>query len=92
MTLTAPQLTERQMQILRLSADGYVYKEIGHQLGIKESTVKNHMVGIMKTLGARTGTHAVYLVFGNNHDGLENIGEAIARHRERLNVECSFPP
>lgn len=45
-----PQLTERQLEILRLVAQGNLYKQIALQLEIKETTVKYHVKEIMAKL------------------------------------------
>lgn len=46
--------TPRQIEILRLSTSGASAKEIGFQLGIAESTVKNHLSVIYRKLGVKT--------------------------------------
>lgn len=43
-------LTERQVEVLRLVAAGLTYKEIGLQLGLSERTVRYHMAEIMEKL------------------------------------------
>lgn len=43
-------LTSRQIQVLRLLADGLSYKEIGAQLHLSARTVKYHMAEIMNRL------------------------------------------
>ena len=52
-------LTERQLQVLRLLADGLSNKAIARQLGIAEATVKLHVSAVLKELGARNRTEAV---------------------------------
>jgi len=44
--------TQRQIEIARLVAMGSPSKEIGYQLGITESTVKNHLAVMYRKLGA----------------------------------------
>lgn len=46
----APQLTERQLEILELVAKGITYKEVGTVLGLTERTVKYHMGNIIESL------------------------------------------
>lgn len=53
------ELTPRQVNILRLIAAGNANKQIAHQLGISEQTVKSHVTSIMSKLGANDRTHAV---------------------------------
>jgi two-component system NarL family response regulator len=52
-------LTERQMEILRLVADGLQYKQIGVQLGLAEVTVKYHMGEILARLHLNSKREAV---------------------------------
>jgi DNA-binding NarL/FixJ family response regulator len=52
-------LTERQVAILRLMAQGASNKEIANSLGIALQTVKNHGATILRLLNARNRTAAV---------------------------------
>jgi len=45
-------LTRRQQQIVPLIAQGLTNKEIGSYLNLSEQTVKNHIYGIMRRVGA----------------------------------------
>jgi DNA-binding NarL/FixJ family response regulator len=45
-------LTRRQQQIVPLIAQGLTNKEIGSYLNLSEQTVKNHIHGIMRRVGA----------------------------------------
>ena len=54
-----PELTEREVEILRLIADGESNKAIGDKLGITEGTVKTHVKGLLKKLHAPSRTAAV---------------------------------
>jgi len=54
-----PELTEREVEILRLIADGESNKAIGDKLGITEGTVKTHVKGLLKKLHAPGRTAAV---------------------------------
>jgi two-component system response regulator DevR len=47
----ARSLTERQLEVLRLLADGLTNREIGRRLYLSESTVKYHVRRAMQTLG-----------------------------------------
>ncbi|MBX3083387.1 MAG: response regulator transcription factor [Anaerolineae bacterium] len=52
-------LTEREMEVLRLIAQGLANKEIAAQLNVTERTVKAHASAIMGKLGAGNRTEAV---------------------------------
>jgi two-component system NarL family response regulator len=52
--IQAPELTERQAQILQLLAEGRTNKEIGDALRITEGTVKLHVNRIFYKLGVRS--------------------------------------
>ena len=56
-TLVEP-LSERELEILRLVADGASNKEIAATLVIAEGTVKNHVTNILGKLGVRDRTQA----------------------------------
>lgn len=57
-TLIEP-LTEREMQILNLTAKGFTNKAIGVQLAISDRTVQNHLANIFQKLNAESRTEAV---------------------------------
>lgn len=48
--MSRKKLTERQLKVLELVANGVTYKEIGDKLGVTERTVKYHMVRILQML------------------------------------------
>jgi two-component system NarL family response regulator len=52
-------LSKREMEILKLIADGLSNKEIGNQLGITEGTVKTHTKSVLSKLHAPGRTAAV---------------------------------
>lgn len=52
-------LTDRQMEILRLMADGRSNKAIAHLTGITEGTVKLHVTAVLRALDADNRTEAV---------------------------------
>jgi DNA-binding NarL/FixJ family response regulator len=52
-------LTAREIDVLRLIADGNPNKLIADHLSISEETVKSHVTNILSKLGARDRTHAV---------------------------------
>ena len=50
---SAPALTPRQQQILRLITEGYTSREIGKQLKISVQTVEVHRFNLMRRLEVR---------------------------------------
>ncbi len=54
-------LTDREMQVLELLAEGLPNKAIGGRLGISTETVKFHVASIAGKLGAHNRTEAVRL-------------------------------
>ena len=55
---TTPEFTPRQLEVLRLIAQGLMNKEIAGKLGIKESTVVYHVGKILEKLGVDSKTKA----------------------------------
>lgn len=58
-TVTAPsdvRLTERQIDVLRVTVKGLTNKEIARELGLSVSTVKVHLNAIMRVLNVRNRT------------------------------------
>jgi len=53
------ELTDRELQVLRLIRDGYRNKQIADQLSIAETTVNFHIKNLLDKLGANDRTHAV---------------------------------
>lgn len=56
-----PELSEREVGVLRLVARGLSNGKIGARLGLAETTVKTHVRRILKKLGVSDRTHAVAL-------------------------------
>jgi len=52
-------LTDRELQVLKLIRDGYRNKQIADELAITESTVNFHIRNVIEKLGANDRTHAV---------------------------------
>jgi two-component system NarL family response regulator len=57
--LPAPRLTEREMEVLRLVAQGLNNRDIAGKLFISENTVKNHIRNILEKLHLHSRMEAV---------------------------------
>jgi len=57
--MTQVQLTMRELNVLRLLADGKTNKEIGAALSIAEGTVKVHVTHLFEKLGVSNRTEAI---------------------------------
>jgi NarL family two-component system response regulator YdfI len=55
----SPELTPRELEVLRMLAEGAPNKIIAWKLGISEHTVKFHVASILARLGAGSRTEAV---------------------------------
>ncbi|MCB0212741.1 MAG: response regulator transcription factor [Anaerolineae bacterium] len=55
---TPEDLTERETDVLRLIGKGLSNKEIAHELGIGEKTVKTHVSAVLNKLGVLSRTQA----------------------------------
>lgn len=55
-----PNLTQRQLEVLRLMAQGNSNKEIARVLGISENTVRVHISAIISAMDATNRTEAAY--------------------------------
>jgi DNA-binding NarL/FixJ family response regulator len=57
--LTRTSLSPRELEVLKLIAEGLSNKEVGAQLGISEATTEKHMTSVLTKLGAKDRTHAL---------------------------------
>ncbi|MCW5898301.1 MAG: response regulator transcription factor [Flavobacteriales bacterium] len=62
--MAGTQLTEREREVLENLAQGLLYKEIAHRLGISENTVRQHIHKIYEKLHVGNRTEAVNRYFG----------------------------
>lgn len=59
-------LTKREIQVLKLIAEGLFNKEIAYSLEISEKTVKNHVSNIFKKINVSDRTQAAVYAIRNN--------------------------
>jgi two-component system NarL family response regulator len=52
-------LSAREIDVLKLIANGLSNKEVANELGVTEATAKKHMTSVLTKLGAKDRTHAV---------------------------------
>jgi LuxR family transcriptional regulator len=58
MSVPPSNITNAELEALRLVKDGMRLKEIAYQLGVSEGAIKQRLSGAKKKLGARTNTQA----------------------------------
>lgn len=58
------QLTPRQREVLTRLREGKSNKQIAHELGLTEGTVKVHVTAILRLLGVRNRTQAALITMG----------------------------
>ena len=67
------QLTPQQFRVLLCLADGLLNKQIAHELGLAENTVKVHVTAILKKLECYSRTQAAVLVKSLGAEGMEPV-------------------
>lgn len=94
----SPQLTKRELDVLKYKAMGYTGEEIANKLFITVKTVEHHWNGVLKELGVCNSLKAVYksyeigLIVPPLHgqlkeaiDGIKKAKELVARASEIIN-------
>jgi DNA-binding NarL/FixJ family response regulator len=56
---TVPHLTKRQLEVLRLLAEGRSTAEIATALGLSHTTIRNYIANLLVALGVHTRLQAV---------------------------------
>jgi DNA-binding NarL/FixJ family response regulator len=69
-----PRLTERELEVLRLVAQGLNNRDIGRQLFISEHTVKNHVRNMLEKLQLHSRLEAVMYAIGERWPGFPSEG------------------
>ena len=57
-------ITDRQLQILELLAQGLTYAAIAAEIGGSGRTIEKHIASLLKKMGATNRAHAVALAAG----------------------------
>jgi putative nucleotidyltransferase with HDIG domain len=57
----AAPLSARELEILRMLADGLLAKQVAHELGLADSTIRNHLHRIYRRIGAADRAQAVLI-------------------------------
>jgi DNA-binding NarL/FixJ family response regulator len=70
----AAKLTKREMDVLRLLAEGHEQEEIAHELYISRKTVGTHIEHILRKLGVRSRAQAVALAYRDDLVGAPSSG------------------
>jgi NarL family two-component system response regulator LiaR len=66
-------LRSRELEVLKLAAQGMINKDIASQLCISEHTVRTHFANIFRKLGAETRAEAVSLAFKKGLITVEDV-------------------
>jgi NarL family two-component system response regulator LiaR len=69
---TSAPLTEREVEVLRLVAQGYSNREIADQLSVKETTARTHMSNILSKLHLASRTQAALYALRKGLASLDN--------------------
>jgi len=56
-----PELTDRQVEVLRSVVQGKSNKSVARDLGVSSETIKSHLAAAMRALGAHNRTELVYI-------------------------------
>ena len=82
---TGPRLTEREQEVLRLTADGLSGPEIGRELHLSPATVKTHLQHVYEKLGVSDRAAAVAEAMRRK---LHRLADQV-RVRERVGASAS---
>jgi DNA-binding CsgD family transcriptional regulator len=77
-TNSKPKLSQRELEVLQLVAQGLSTREIARALWVTEETVKSHVARVLRRLQARTRAHAIAIVY---REGLWATREGDDRRR-----------
>lgn len=80
-SLTQPVLTERQLEVLQLVANGWTQVLIADKFGITREAANGHMDNVRLRLGAATAAHAVAIAYqrGILRTGEDTVDDLLRR-------------
>lgn len=70
-------LTQRQMDVLTLRAQGYTNDECAVLLGISEQTAKNHVTSALAAAGGINTTHLVAVLVERGQIALNGVSQSV---------------
>jgi DNA-binding NarL/FixJ family response regulator len=70
---TQAQLSDRELEVLRLAAEGLANKEIASELGLSPRTVQSHIRHILNKLAVASRVEAVVLAIRSGWIRLEDL-------------------
>lgn len=70
-------LTQQQLRVLYMLCQGMLNKQIAHELGVGETTVKAHVSEILRKLGVSSRTQAVLQLSSMDFEGLASIASPV---------------
>jgi len=74
-------LTRQQLRVLQMVRQGMLNKQIAHELGVGETTIKAHVSEIMRKLNVVSRTQAVIEVTRLDYDAI--LSNALGRDQEK---------
>lgn len=59
--MSSHDLTQKQMEVVRLAAAGYCVKQTARELGVSIDVIKDRRTAVARKLAAKNITHAVHI-------------------------------
>jgi DNA-binding NarL/FixJ family response regulator len=85
--------TPQQLRVFTMIAEGKLNKQIAHDIGVTEATVKAHVTMILRKLGVTSRTQAVIAAGGLLADSPRSMGRPAAAPAEPVvPIERAAPP
>jgi DNA-binding CsgD family transcriptional regulator len=81
-------LSAREHQVALLVAHGFSNKDVAHELGITDGTVKLHVHNIFQKLGVRNRT-AIYVWLAIGLDNQRQAQTGAANDRTHIHLTCA---